>query len=76
MYQDTPWRCCRLGLHSVREFNFNFAFARAKGFMVQVMDLDLGLLILIEGICGLPSLDQEVDGTFVLVHEYAVRVRG
>ena len=40
--------------------------------MVQVMDL--GLLILIDGICGLPSLDQEVEGTFVLVLEYAVRL--
>jgi hypothetical protein len=42
--------------------------------MVQVMDL--GLLVLIEGICGLPSLDQEVEGTFVLMHECAVRVCG
>lgn len=40
--------------------------------MVQVMKL--GLLILIEGICGLPSRDQEVEGTFIHVHEYDVGV--
>jgi hypothetical protein len=36
------------------------------GMMVQV--LDLGLLILIEEICGFPSPDTEVEGTFVIVH--------
>jgi hypothetical protein len=41
--------------------------------MVQVMVL--GLLILIEGICGLPSLDQEVEGTFVFVLEYVMTAR-
>jgi len=40
--------------------------------MVQVMEL--GLLILIEGICGLPSRDQEVEGTFIHVHEHDVGV--
>jgi len=59
-----------LGLHSILEFNF--AFARARGLMVQVMEL--GLLILIEGICGLPSRDQEVEGTFIHVHEHDVGV--
>jgi len=40
--------------------------------MVQVMEL--GLLILFKGICGLPSFDQEAEGTFVLTHEHAVRL--
>ena len=43
---------------------------RGGGLHIQVMDL--GLLILTERICGLPSLDQKVECTFVLVHEYIV----